>query len=813
MPTLPGAIRHPCYLCFKSFLSYMKNILLFLTTLLSLTLSSQTPGRYADVKISLIGKTMAELVQTGIETEHGTYFPGRSITTVLSESEISKVQQAGFKTEILIPDLYQDYLERCAKPQAVSARGIDCNTAQPPFPDYVTPANYSYGSMGGYLTYNQMMAELDKMRSLYPNLISVRKVTSDTILTWDNNVIYQVKISDNPDVDEPERKVLYTALHHAREPNSASQLIFYMWYLLENYATRPDIQAIVNNLELYFVPCINVDGYKYNELNSPNGGGFWRKNRRDNGDGTFGIDLNRNYGYFWGDFGGSSPDPGSEIYRGPAAFSEPESRTMRDFCREHDFLFVLNYHTHGNLLIYPWAYSDSPADPAFIKYGRHFSEENHYHYGTTTETVGYSVNGSSDDWMYGETGAYSFTPEVGTTGFWPTPGEIDGLNKENLWQNFTMAYSALRYGASKDLSGAKLYGKNGDIDIEFMRYGLLDGPINVTLQPFSSNISSVTQSKSFDIAHLEKSTHSFPYQLDANTQTGDPLVFLLKTDNGLWVKTDTLRKNYGGNFVISAGTAFQDNLDNLVNWQGDWAITNETFHSPSTCMTDSPNADYLPDTYVASSLQSNTPIPANAISANLRFFAKWDIESSWDYVQVVGTDQNNFSTPLCGLYTKPGVNTQDEGPIFDGVQGEWVEECMDVSAFIGQTPVISFVLVSDGVTEGDGFYFDDIQIEYTLATSGTHTIDVSSFLLKQNEPNPSSGKTFIQWESPSNTLGSTANLMVFNFLGELVLERNVDLIGQKSISLDTRQLNPGIYSYFLRSENGQSKTLKMSVLR
>lgn len=63
--------------------------------------------------------------------------------------------------------------------------------------------------------------------------------------------------------------MLYTALHHAREPNSASQLIFYMWYLLENYATRADIQAIVNNLEMYFVPCINVDGYIYNETTNP----------------------------------------------------------------------------------------------------------------------------------------------------------------------------------------------------------------------------------------------------------------------------------------------------------------------------------------------------------------------------------------------------------------------------------------------------------------------------------------------------------------------------------------------------------------
>ena len=792
----------------------MKNILLLLClTLFSLKLFSQTPERHANVKISLVGKSMADLVHTGIETEHGTYFPGRSITTVLSETEILKVQQAGFQTDILIPDLYQHYLEQCAKAPSVADRGLDCNASQAPFPNYVTPANYSYGTMGGYLTYDQMMAELDKMRNLYPNLIAVRNVTSDTILSWDGNPIYNVKISDNPDVDEAERKVLYTALHHAREPNSASQLIFYMWYLLENYDTRPDIQAIVNNLELYFVPCINVDGYKYNESTNPNGGGFWRKNRRVNGSGVFGVDLNRNYGHFWGDFGGSSPDSTSAIYRGPSAFSEPESRTMRDFCRKHDFLFVYNYHTHGNLLIYPWAYSDSPADSAFIKYGAHFTQENHYRYGTTTETVGYNVNGSSDDWMYAETGAYSFTPEVGKTGFWPTPGEIDMLNKENLWQNLTMAYSALRYGTSKDIGAEKLYGKNGNIEIEFMRYGLLDGPVNVSLSPFSSNISSVAQSTAFNLANLEKSVQAFSYQLDANTQTGESVVFLLKTDNGLWVKTDTLRKTFGGNFVLTPGIAFQDELNNFANWSGEWAITGETFHSPSTCMTDSPDTDYLPNTYTSCLLTSGAIIPANAINANLRFFAKWDIEPNWDYVQVIGTGQNNFSAPLCGLYTNTGINVQADGPIFDGVQGDWVEECMDISAFIGQTPIISFHLGADGEVQGDGFYFDDIRIEYTSATSGTHTIGLSNFQLLQNEPNPSSSHTLIQWESQNESMGSNANLLVFNSLGELVVEHSVNLRTQKSINIDTKKLMPGVYSYLLRAEHGQSKTMKMSVLR
>ena len=79
-----------------------------------------------------------------------------------------------------------------------------------------------------------------------------------------------MKISDDPNTDDPtEPNVLYTAIHHAREPMSMSQTIFYMWYLLENYAISAEVQYLVDNTEMYFVPCLNVDGYLINEVDDP----------------------------------------------------------------------------------------------------------------------------------------------------------------------------------------------------------------------------------------------------------------------------------------------------------------------------------------------------------------------------------------------------------------------------------------------------------------------------------------------------------------------------------------------------------------
>ena len=52
-----------------------------------------------------------------------------------------------------------------------------------------------------------------------------------------------------------------------------------------------------------------------------------KEQARQWGDGNYGVDLNRNYGYKWGyDNSGSSNYTGDETYRGPYAFSEPETQ-------------------------------------------------------------------------------------------------------------------------------------------------------------------------------------------------------------------------------------------------------------------------------------------------------------------------------------------------------------------------------------------------------------------------------------------------------------------------------------------------------
>ncbi len=406
-------------------------------------LQAQSPGpdkarqTYMKVSINTENDALAKLSALGIAVDHGELANGYFITDINNE-EYALIRQ-DFQVEVLETDMEQVYANLIRadqlNPNPPASERFDCS--------YTTPANFNYGTMGSYLTYQEMLNELDEMAALYPGLITVKQTLSAGQTTAQGRPLYFVKISDNPNTTEAEPRVLYTGLHHAREPMSMMSLIFYMHYILENYNTDPEIQNLVNSVELYFVPCVNPDGYVYNQTTNPNGGGLWRKNRRDNGSGIYGVDLNRNYGYQWGLNSGSSGTTSSETYRGPSAFSEPETQMIRDFCISKQFATSLNSHSYGNYLIHQWEYVNVVAEPAtFATMGAQLTSCNGYTFGNAYQTVGYLASGGATDWMYGEQVAkpkmYAFTPEIGTS-FWPAPSSIISLCNNTMQMYLQMA--------------------------------------------------------------------------------------------------------------------------------------------------------------------------------------------------------------------------------------------------------------------------------------------------------------------------------------------------------------------------------------
>ena len=248
---------------------------------------------------------------------------------------------------------------------------------------------------------------------------------------------------------------------------------------------------------MLFVPCVNPDGYLYNEKNHPDGGGLWRKNRRRNEDGTFGVDLNRNYGFKWGyDNLGSSAVPESEVYRGPAAFSEPETQAIRYLCLQHNFKIALNYHAYGNFLIYPYGYTTTPSDAntTFDNLTSILSQKNRYFFGTGLETVGYHTNGDADDWMYGEKHEklpiFAITPEVGSKDdwFWPPVSRILQLCKATVFQNLQAASFLLDHAIIVDESDAVIESKHGEWRFKIINLGFDETGFVVRVRPISDNI-------------------------------------------------------------------------------------------------------------------------------------------------------------------------------------------------------------------------------------------------------------------------------------------------------------------------------------
>ncbi len=284
-----------------------------------------------------------------------------------------------------------------------------------------------------YHSYNETVTELNQIAADHPaitKLISIGK-------SYEGRDIWALKVSDNPEIEEDEPEVFFDGNHHAREWLTIEVCLYILNYLTDNYGINATITNIVDNRQIWVVPCVNPDGREYDSPGDdptdhhPNDfGRGWRKNRRDNG-GSYGVDLNRNYGYMWGG-AGASDVPSSGTHRGKEAFSENETRAIRDFVKQHDFVFAISYHSYYQLILYPWGYTyNSSEDDALFKAvaedmanlitnkaGSAFPG-----YDPQQGSDLYMTSGTTDDWLYGEMGVYAFCIEL-YPDFWDNDANV-----------------------------------------------------------------------------------------------------------------------------------------------------------------------------------------------------------------------------------------------------------------------------------------------------------------------------------------------------------------------------------------------------
>ena len=707
----------------------MKRVILLLSLLVSTISIAQD---YSRVKVFGTAEDLYQLGQLGVAVDHGIKKEGHFFISDFSKEEIQIMENYEFDYEILIPDVQAYYVNALNNPEtSFTTKNATCSGGGGGSTGFnpATPSNFNLGTMGGYLKYNEMLAELDDMLAQYPNLIT-QKAAISTFVTANNRPIYHVKISDNPNTNEAEPKILYTAIHHAREPMALMETIFFMWYVLENYGTNDEVTYLVNNTQLFFVPCINPDGYVYNETTNATGGGMWRKNRRLNSGGSYGVDLNRNYSYGWGTTG-TSATQSNDTYRGTAPFSEPETQAMRWLVQNHNFTSAFNAHTYAESILFP--IGTTTAEFAehhdyFQDYTNHMVQFNGY---SAIKSSGlYPASGDSDDYMYkvdigvGQKDTiFAHTPEVGTA-FWQPQAEIIPTCAEMVFPNLVLAHISRNYNAVSDTDPSSIATLSGDFNHSIKRLGREAGAVTVSIEPLL-NISTVGSPVIYNLNLQQTTNGTISYSLNPSIQFGDQIKYILKTDNGLWVKKDTITKTYG-----AVTLQILEDATTTTNWTGNWGTTTSTYVSATKSFTDTPTGNYA-----SNANRTYTYVPVidltNATAAQISFYAKWNLEADYDFTQFqVSTDNGTTWIGQCGNYTVNGTSANgsvqpNNQPVYEGVQSTWVLEEINLSDYLGQQIKVRFQLRADGGTNADGFYFDDFKIFFNEA--GATVEPVASF--------------------------------------------------------------------------------------
>jgi hypothetical protein len=386
------------------------------------------------------------------------------VDVLARDAEMERLREAGVSYDVLVEDLEAEVASRRMAP-----------------------------GFGIYHTFSEAVQVIDDLHSDYPS-ITTDKISLGS--TWEGNPIWAMKISDNPDLEEPdEPEVLFDGGHHAREVMGPEILLDYMTWLCGEYGTDPEATDLVNSRQIWFVPIVNVDGYLYNEQTNPNGGGMWRKNRRDDLGGCIGVDLNRNYPYQWGLDSGSSGDPCATTYRGPSAASELETQVLISFIEDHEFVTHNSYHSVVGAILFPWAYTNmelTPDDATFRAIGDEMARDSGYEVGTVYEVIFYLASGGMFDWTYGEQTTkpkiFSFSTEVGGSGNWPAESEVPGLLAENHWSNVFLTRAAGVYlglegyaVAGGDGNGRLDPGETADLVVTVRNFGVLADAAGVTV--------------------------------------------------------------------------------------------------------------------------------------------------------------------------------------------------------------------------------------------------------------------------------------------------------------------------------------------
>lgn len=264
-----------------------------------------------------------------------------------------------------------------------------------------------------YLDPGEIAQALQTYNAAYPSITRLVSIGQ----TEEGRTIWALKISDNALFDEDEPVVLFNGQHHAREVMTSEVTMDLIDYLCTRYTTDPVVNNWVNNLEIWVIPMLNLDGVNHVFTSYT----LWRKDRHDNNSPLCpGIDPNRNYDAFWGACFGSSGWACMDTYRGayPA-----ESFCVTHICglaEQVRPIFEISYHSYSELVIYPYGCDGdyTPDHEAVALVGQTMASLIQRDSGSMGYTPGlgweilYATDGSDTDWYYAQFGTFAYVIEM-----------------------------------------------------------------------------------------------------------------------------------------------------------------------------------------------------------------------------------------------------------------------------------------------------------------------------------------------------------------------------------------------------------------
>ena len=227
-----------------------------------------------------------------------------------------------------------------------------------------------------YSTTDELEAALASLAAAYPTTSTLLAVPQPT---HDGRTAHVLRVGAR--TDGPDGIAILGGVH-AREWIPPEMCVSLAADLLEAYATgtglgyggvaftAAEVHRVMQTVDLYVFACVNPDGRVHSQTTES----LWRKNRRANGGGCFGVDINRNFDFLWDHSAKFAADSGvntssdpchATVYRGPSAASEPETQNVVWLLDTFPVRWLVDVHSAVPVVLYSWGSdTDQTADTA-----------------------------------------------------------------------------------------------------------------------------------------------------------------------------------------------------------------------------------------------------------------------------------------------------------------------------------------------------------------------------------------------------------------------------------------------------------------